>query len=140
MISEERKNQILQFKKEGKSWKEIGAYFRMTSSAAQQASKSLSFIKCLKHFKFYKYSCRFCSDEEQIKDFFKNLSNLKPEEIEKEIQECAVKKRNKELVFRRMWLIKELKNKYNLSEIGRMVNRHHTTISYLYKKCQELEI
>ncbi|MEK6878471.1 MAG: hypothetical protein AABY22_02630 [Nanoarchaeota archaeon] len=118
-------------------------YFNISASGAEAASKSPISKQCERHRKFYKYSCRRCSEEQKKQELLKKLPELRLiEQVNKEVEICSSKNRSKEISLRRAFLIKELKDvlKYNNTEIAKMLKRHRTTISYLYKYAKNTKL
>lgn len=86
---------------------------------------------CKKHKNIYYSKCFFCTKNKSFESF---LDSNRFEKMKKELQKCSEKNRERGISKDRKKIIKLLRNKYKMSfaKIGKLLGRHHSTITYNY--------
>lgn len=140
MTFSDRNKQIVRLRKDGFTLKEIG---RMYSISPERVRQVLNFkpcqYYCKKHKKRYRRSCNFCTLQES---FYKKYDNLlvlaltDNQALLDEINEMKKADRSPEQVLKRRLLVKKLRDEFKMSflQMGKLFDRHHTTIMNLYYK------
>lgn len=128
-----RREKILKLKKK-LTYDEIGKRFHITASRVEQIINPLETVYCRKHKERFLptgeiKTCLRCYIDKKYTNSFLNKNYLK--------EVIRLKKRNRNLkeVFERKRLVRYLKEVKKLSDfsIGKLLDRHHTTVSYLLK-------
>jgi len=127
--------QIKSLRDEGKTLKEIGEMLHtpISSERVRQILNPVEKEFCDKHKRQYTKTCRFCYVEKQ---YDKIIDDIIKNNLQLEVERLSIPNRSKEVVIQRIMLIRKLKDEYHMSlrQIGFLLKRDHTDISYLYKK------
>ncbi len=111
---------------------ETAKQFGLSSERVRQIQLKKYEKRCAVHNRLYFNKCAYCINEKFYK---KVLSKLSHDELIDEAKEQG-KNKSRDLLSstRRVMIIKILKDKYkqSFSQIGRLFNRHYSTISHLY--------
>jgi hypothetical protein len=116
--------------------KEIGQILQppITSERVRQIIKKEKYKDnfCKVHKCKFDSECYFCSVTKKYKGVLCDLVTI--DQISFEARRLSIKDRSKDVVIMRSLLVKKMRDTFNLSysEIGRMLERDHTTIKNLY--------
>lgn len=123
-------------REKGMKLREIGKRFGITQERVRQILCSgIKTSICKKHPKIHFIEkCRLCKVEEDRKKFKVLLKESSKQSILDEIRRLQGRGRTKNSVLRRCLLVRLLRDKYKLSFlfIGRLLNRHYSTIIHYY--------
>lgn len=130
-----RNKKIIQLRKKGLNLLQIGKKFKISSERVRQIliRPTLKYKRCLKHKSSYLEKCLYCSYENTYKQI---LSKINDTDLQQEINRLSRYDRKKETVIQRTFLIRKLRDKYNLSfnKIAYLLKRDRTSITNLYFK------
>ena|SRR3990167_2868262 len=125
--------QIIQLRQKRVTLAVIAKKFGLTPERVRQIYERSTWSKCSIHKSPFLKTCEFCTLEQTYE---KRVKSLPMNRLLQEVLALTKENREKAVVIKRKILIKLLKNdhKLNLSEIGRLIKRDHSSIRNLYKK------
>ena len=128
-----RNKEIQELHKQGQSYIDLSKTFSISRTRVWQICsqyKPPTFV-CKKHNRKYTKECNLCKIDSYYKDVLKQNGNLK-----EEIERLRNSNREKENVYRKEILIKQLRDTFNFSfrKIGQLLNCHYSSIIHLYNK------
>ncbi len=111
----------------------IAKKYGLTPERVRQIYERSTWSKCPVHKSPYQKTCELCTLE---KTYEKRVKTLPLKRLIQEVLALSKENREKAVVIKRRILIKILKDDHglNLSEIGRLLKRDHSSIRNLYEK------
>lgn len=127
------KSEIIKAYKELKTLKKVSEKLGITIERVRQiVNPSVSFY-CVKHKIKYNSECAYCA---VITLYPISLKKLTTQQLQLQIQKLIKPNRQKVFVLERMFMVMFLLKyyKFSISEIGRILHRHHSSIANLKEK------
>lgn len=128
-----RNNRIFRLRDKGLTLKEISDDTGITSERVRQIIQRRGHQYCSVHNIYSENKCSRCNIKE---NYVAKIKQIAANNLMDEVARLSKPDRQKEVVVQRQALIKLLKDDYGFSyfEIARLLERDHTSISYLYNK------
>jgi hypothetical protein len=125
-----RKKQIEKLRDKGQTYEQIGLIFDITAERVRQIlTHKIEY--CKEHKRQYIEECSYCSVHN---DYVKKLNFIVKDGLTKEIIKLIPHDRSREIVMKRIAMVRLLRDKYNLpfSRIAKLLDRDTTSIKNLY--------